>query len=204
LTSRLGLWHEFKMPQTKRTNAAMSEQLESLHQEYQALYGLVGLRIGLLERRSPVIGASLTAVLAGLSGLEGDARLFLLFAIPAALIWFARTTVSHARSLEDLYRRIEVLETRINGLIGAETMGFQASHPGRGESGGRTSRELVLAVLSWSLLLLVGCGALSGLSGRAWLLFAVYLLTVGIYLLTVTRAQLRYRYRSAESTSRPA
>ena len=192
------------MPRKKRTQLPADAPLESLHQEYQALYGLVGLRIGLLERRSPVIGASLTAVLAGLTGIEGDARLFLLFAIPAALIWFARTTISHARSLEDLYRRIESLENAINDLHGSDTIGFQSSHPSRRSSGGRTSRELVLAVLSWSLLLLVGCGALSGLEGAPRLLFIAYLLTVGIYLLVVTRAQLRYRYRSEGSRSGPA
>jgi len=166
-----------------------------LLEEYRALYGLLALRVQAIERRVPLIGASLAGIVATLSSVEPRATAFLLWAIPVALVWFTRTTISHVRSLEDLLRRIEEIERVVNGRAGEDLLVFQSSHPSRGVFvGGRTGGESILAVLLWSGLLLVGIAYLAGDAIERVEWFVAYLGLVGLYLIVMVSRYARYRY----------
>jgi len=82
------------------------------------MYGLASYRLAALEGRVPVLGAALTAFLGSIAVLPPSIQVVLFFGLPVALYWFVRTTVNHARSLEDVLRRIEEIECSINGLTG--------------------------------------------------------------------------------------
>src|SRR5689334_13420498 len=112
---------------------AIDTELEAkaLFEEYRALYSLVTFRMGALDRRLPVTAGSLTAVLSGLDVVSPDSQLILLVAVPLALVWFVRATVNHARSFEDVLRRIEQIERTINSLVGRPVLRFQSRHPSR-------------------------------------------------------------------------
>lgn len=125
------------------------------------MYGLVEFRMNSLDRRVPIAGAALTATLASVSALPDETLMVVFIGLPMALIWFLRTTINHARSFEDVLRRIEHLEKEINALVGVEVVAFQSRHPSRGiEVGGRTGSETIGAVLVTVVTLLIGCGVM--------------------------------------------
>jgi len=122
-------------------------RVDILMEEYRVLYTLVTLRLTSLDRRVPLAGASLAAFLGSVTVLPRDAQLVFLFGLPVALVWFLRATVNHARSAEDLLRRIEEIEREINRLCGEELLAFQSRHPSRGRQvGGQTTTESVKTV----------------------------------------------------------
>jgi cytochrome c biogenesis protein CcdA len=111
-----------------------------------------------MDRRLPVAGGTLAAILGSTSALPREASLFVLLAIPAVLVWFLRTTIAHSRSKEDVLRRIDEIERQVNQLAGEELLAFQSRHPNRHRAvSGRTGRGTVTAVLWLCLAALAGC-----------------------------------------------
>lgn len=169
-----------------------------LLKEYDALYGLVLFRMASLDRRAPIAGATLAASLATLSVLPEEIRTLFLLGLPAALVWFFRTTTNHARSFEDVLARLAEIEVAINTATGAEVLVFQSRHPSRNQAvGGRTGRETVGAAFGTCVLLLLAAVYLNhsyhsaGRWAYAYDLYAA--LTLG--LLVQTGIALRgYRY----------
>ena len=172
--------------------------MEVLLAEYRAVYDLALFRLVSLDRRVPLTGSALTASLGAVLVLPLQAQVFILIALPLALIWLLRTTINHARSFEDALRRIEQIEKQVNGLAGDELIRFQSRHPSRGKAtGGRTGKETIAAVLVASFLLLMGC------TWMAWsiplrppvpVLIGAYCGYIGLYLLAVAVRLQRYRY----------
>lgn len=116
--------------------------------EYSAMYDLALFRLHSLDRRVPLTGSALVASLGATLVLPIEAQVFILVAVPLALVWFLRTTINHARSFEDALRRIEQIESKLNALAGDELVHFQSRHPSRGKAtGGRTGRETITTVL---------------------------------------------------------
>jgi len=189
------------MPQEIDRSSETADQLNSaVLEEYRALYGLLTFRLQAVERRVPLIGASLAGLVSALHALDGPDRMFLLWAVPIALIWFLRTTINHARSLEDLLRRIEEIEHSVNRRLGEKALCFQSSHPSRTLFvGGRTSNESVLAVLLWSFLLLGGLAYINSMQTPERWVFDGYLIAVSFALIGFTRRYARYAYRSTDT-----
>lgn len=132
--------------------------LEALLSEYNALYSLAEFRLSALDRRIPLVGSVLTGFLATTPVLPESSRILALTVVPISVVWLVRTTVNHARSFEDVLRALEVLESKINGVVGRGAIGFQATHPSRGAAvGGRTGAETVGAVVLAACLLLGVC-----------------------------------------------
>ena len=133
-------------------------QLDALLHEYNALYGLVTFRMTSLDRRVPLAGATLAGFLSAVTVLPLRSQLIVLVGLPLAVLWYLRTTVNHARSLEDAFRRIEAVERSVNDLLGRPVMGFQSQHPSRGRFvGGRTGNETIASVMVASGTILAGC-----------------------------------------------
>ena len=174
-----------------------SETVAILLAEYEALYQLAEYRMASLDRRVPAAGALLTTFV-GLIPLIPDASgLILLAVVPASLVWLIRTTINHARSLEDVLRGIESLEGSLNQLAGARLLSFQSRHPSRGRTvGGRTGRETVDAVAMAAALLLGSCLYLGfvvfdGLWHRPT--YAIYISGVAAYAIAVLTCWRGYR-----------
>lgn len=181
-------------------NTSRQHHIEVLSLEYRSLYALVQFRMSSLERRIPLAGAAMTAVVASVVMLPPEARPVLLVGLPIGLLWYMRTTVNHARSLEDLLRQIDIIERRINALIGEDLLQFQSHHPSRGQAvGGRTGRESVLAVFLMSIVLLGACASLflfdSHLSSAPKVAFGMYIVVIGLWLGLAFISLRRYRYR---------
>jgi hypothetical protein len=179
---------------------AATRAIEVGTEEFRALYALVSLRLTSLDRRVPVAVASVGALLSGLAVLPRPSQLVLLATIPIGLIWFLRATVNHARSAEDVLRRIEELERLINELVGEELLGFQSRHPSRGRCvGGRTAAESVRSVFGACLVVMGACLFLAHeTSGaeRLWLAgYAGYAGAITGYLVWCLLGLRRYRYR---------
>src|SRR4051812_30540686 len=97
--------------------AGVELELNALFEEYRALYSIATFRMTALDRRMPVTAGAMAAVLSGLDVVSRDSQLLLLLGAPLALVWFVRTTVNHARSFEDVLRRIEQIERLVNDLL---------------------------------------------------------------------------------------
>jgi hypothetical protein len=134
------------------------ERVKLLMEEYRALYAMVTFRNSSMERRVPIAGATLAAFLGAVTVLPMEARLIYLVGLPIALLFFLRTTINHARSVEDALRRIEEIEHRVNAYADEELLTFQSTHPSRLRVvGGRTGRESVRAVFVTCVLMLAAC-----------------------------------------------
>ena len=173
--------------------------LGGLYEEYRVLYGLVVFRMTALDRRAPVTAGALIAAVSAVDVLPAASQPLVLFSLPVALIWFVRTTVNHARSFEDVLRRIEEIERDVNAAVGGRVMRFQSSHPSRGrQTGGRTGAVTVSAVIAMSLLLLATAGfrmcqrRLLPLAGE--IAYGTFLSGVGLWSLRQAMALRRYRY----------
>jgi hypothetical protein len=135
------------------------QQLNALFEEYRALYSLVVFRMTALDRRAPVTAGAFAATIIGLTALPADTRVMVLILVPIGLVWLIRTTVNHARSFEDVLRRIEYIEQSVNVLTGKNVLGFQSLHPSRGRRvGGRTGYESIIAVIGSIHLVLIAAG----------------------------------------------
>lgn len=147
------------------------------------MYQLAAGRIASLERRAPLGAAALVALMAAFSSIPVEAQAPVLIAMSIGAFWYLETTINHARSFEDLIRRVDEIECSINKLAGQELLVFQSTHPSRGRRvGGRTGHETVQAVLCSSLvLLLVGLwlsyhlGAFSIVPARFYSLYVIIL-----------------------------
>ncbi len=178
------------------SQAAMTAMLE----EYRVLYSLVLFRLSALDRRVPVVGASITAFVAAVTSLPTEMRVVVLLAVPLAVVWLLRVTINHARSFEDALRRIEVLEMEINLRAGCSAMAFQHRHPSRGSVvGGRTGHETIRSVWTAGMLMLGVCAyfflTTSGVDAPMQWVYASYLgMAVTLMLVSIVRWR-RYRYR---------
>jgi hypothetical protein len=179
--------------------SSVKDQLDAMFEEYRALYGIALLRMTALDRRVPVTAGAMAVAIAALDVVSEQSQLLLLLSVPLALVWFVRATVNHARSFEDVLRRIEEIETTVNGLFSKPVINFQSRHPSRGRHvGGRTGQESVAAVLATSLLVLAAAGYRMW---RAQLLPAgfghVYVAVLGLVGILILREGVRlsqYRY----------
>lgn len=163
-------------------------RIQVLIEEYRALYGLLAFRLGAVDRRVPVAGGTFGAVLGGFAALPSDAQIVALLTIPAALIWLFRTIVSHARSKEDVLRRIDEIERQVNQIANEELISFQSRHPSRGRSvSGRSGLSSVFAVLTLAACALAACGCMAirhaGFSPAAGVAYAAYLAAMLAWLL---------------------
>jgi len=139
--------------------AEADRELPALLEEYRALYELAVFRMSALDRRAPVTAGLFGVAIASIQAMPVSSQLFVFIATPLALVWLMRTTVNHARSFEDVIRRIEMIEGEVNRRVGKPLIGFQSTHPSRGVYvGGRTGRESVLAVFGSTVLLVAGVG----------------------------------------------
>lgn len=180
------------------------QRVDILLAEYRELYGLIVFRMTSLERRVPVAGATLAGFLGSVGVMPSETRLIFLLGLPLALVWFLRTTTNHARSFEDLLRRIHEIERELNECAGRTLIAFQSQHPSRGRAvGGRTGSESTQAVLVTCLIMLLACGylftATAGMPAVMVYLYASYLAVTAAYLI-YHRVRLRnYRYQRQPS-----
>lgn len=175
-----------------------SKAVDVLLAEYEAMYRLAEFRMASLERRVPAAGATIVAFLGVLPLLPESSQWILLMVVPASLVWFVRTTINHARSFEDVLRRIEWIEKRANRIAGQELIGFQSGHPSRGTTvGGRTGAETMGAVMLASALVLLTCLTLGSDAFNehmtASLVYYAYLVIVGAHLIWAARKWRQYR-----------
>lgn len=134
------------------------ERIQILVEEYRALYGLLSFRLSAADRRLPVAGGTLVAVLGSVVAVPRDSKFLILMFMPAVLGWLLRTTIAHLRSKEDVLRRIDEIERQINQIAGEELLVFQSQHPNRQHVvSGRSGAGTVLAVLSFALAALASC-----------------------------------------------
>lgn len=141
----------------------------------------------------------MAAVISGLDVVSRDSQLLLLLGAPLALVWFVRATVNHARSFEDVLRRIEQIERSVNELLGKPVLHFQSQHPSRARQvGGRTSRESVSAVLATSFLLLAAAAFRMHRAGllpaRLEPAYLAVLATIGVLVASDCVRLRKYRY----------
>ncbi len=176
----------------------VQRKLNLLMEEYKVLYGLVTFRMTSLDRRVPIASAALATFLGSISAVPSASQTIFLIGLPLAQIWFVRTTVNHARSFEDVLRRIDEIERHVNKLVGAELLVFQSRHPSGGKStGGRTSVETVRTVYATSLLMLGACLYLASLNPVTAMYFTEYVIGCGLVALHLTAVIVklkRYRY----------
>src|SRR3954452_22946950 len=99
-----------------------SQILAAYYEEYEALYSLVEFRMSALDRRAPVTAAAFAGVVAALQAVPAGSQAILFVGLPVALLWFMRTTVNHARSFEDVLRRIEEIERAVNAVLRSEVL----------------------------------------------------------------------------------
>lgn len=177
--------------------------------EFDALYRLVEYRMASLDRRVPAATALLTTFVGLVPLVPGASGLVLLAVIPVSLIWLMRTTINHARSLEDLLRGIETIETRLNHIVGTDVVTFQSRHPSRGRTvGGRTGVETIAAVSMATALLLGACLYLVSLSAAAHEVvslrvgYAVYIALIAGYAIVLICKLNRYGSHRAEAVSK--
>lgn len=164
------------------------------------MYGLVQFRMSSLDRRIPIAGAALTATLASTGAIPDEAMLIVFFGLPLALLWFFRTTINHARSFEDVLRRIEQIEHEINAVLGQPTLCFQSRHPSRGTRvGGRTGGETIGAVMVTVVTLLLGCGfmfvSVTEAPWEAMAAYGGYLAVILSYIALIHFRLKRYEYQ---------
>lgn len=179
-------------------------ELSALVEEYRALYDLVVFRMSALDRRAPVTAGLFGVAIASLQAMPASTQLFVFIATPLALMWLMRTTVNHARSFEDVVRRIEWIEREVNRRVGKSLIGFQSTHPSRGVYvGGRTGRESVLAVFGSTMLLVAGIGYQFFVTahGGTWINAAYAALLILAFAASIRELWKLARYHYRPSTS---
>lgn len=168
------------------------------------MYSLVLYRLSALDQRIPIATAAITTVFGSIAVLPETLQIVLLIAVPLSLVWLVATTTNHARSLEDAFRRIEVIELSANATAKLQVMAFQSTHPSRGKRvGGRTGQNTVDAVSATALLLITGCYFLAvQLVQSMW--HTAYCLYVAVTLAAmwrIVRSVRRYAYVTTPATS---
>lgn len=144
----------------------LRDQIDIILEEYRALYALLQWRLTAADRRLLVVGSLLAAALTALRAVEAQSGRLLLWGMPITLWAIVTATVGHNRSKEDLLRRLDEIERRVNSLAGTELLTFQSRHPGRGMAGGRTGSAAVNATLALAIALLVfACSIFRSITG---------------------------------------
>ncbi len=194
---------------TARGQLNRKDRIHVLLEEYRALYGLLTFRLTAMDRRLPVAGGTLAAVLGATTAMPPATKLAFLLGIPVALLWLLLSTVQHARSKEDHLRRIDEIERLVNRLAGEELLVFQSRHPNRRRTpAGRSGFGTVLAQLSMCWILLGSCcflvfNSVGLLEPAGEFAYHGYVaVTAGRMLLTVVRLR-RYRYRRPPADNPP-
>lgn len=178
-------------------------RIRVLLEEYRSLYGLLTFRLSAMDRRLPVAGGTLGALLASLPAMPDKTCAAFLLGLPVALLWLVLSTVQHARSKEDHLRRIDEIERLINSLAGEELLVFQSQHPNkRRTTAGRTGSTTIRAVTCTAWLLLAGCVYVahaepSPPSSLILLAYGAYALTCGLTMGVAAWTLRRYRYERA-------
>lgn len=140
-------------------------RINVLLEEYRALYGLLTVRLDVLDRRIPAVGGMLAAILASATAMPDQTRIAFLLGIPAAFIGLVQSVCQHARSKEDHLRRIDEIERLVNQLAGEVLLVFQSQHPNRHrQPGGRSGFGAVLQILAAVLIMLGACGVVAGMT----------------------------------------
>jgi hypothetical protein len=180
-----------------------------LLEEYRALYQLAEFRLGSLERRAMLGWGGIAAYVAAVGTATEVMAWSLAWCVPITLVWLLRTTINHARSFEDVLRRLEEIEQRVNQLLGADLLQFQSRHPSRQRTvGGRTGEASVhaVAVTCYANLMIAGEHAASLLSNGVSsldmpilksptaLMWGVYATLLALWLGWELREYWRYRY----------
>ncbi len=176
-------------------------RIRILLHEYRALYGLLTFRLTAMDRRFPVAGGALGAVLGSVTAMPPETKLTFLIGLPVALLWLVLSTVQHGRSKEDHLRRIDEIERLVNHLAGEQLLVFQSRHPNkRSVTAGRSGFGTVSAVLATSWVMLLACGVLtylpSPLLPRPWLAgYFGYLAGTSGIMASAALGLRQYRYR---------
>lgn len=131
------------------------QKIDILLVEYGALYALLQWRLTAADRRLFVAGALIAGVLTALHTLDVAASRLLLWALPVVLWVILSATIGHARSKEDLLRRIDEIEQRINALAGTTLLAFQSRRSNRAVAG-RTGLRAVNGTLALCIVVLLG------------------------------------------------
>lgn len=178
--------------------------VEILLAEYRALNGLLNFRMQALDRRTPVVTGLLAVLLGTLKAMEPPIARALLGGIPIGLFALTMTTVNHARSQEDLLRRIEEIERRLNRTVRLELIGFQSSHPSRHRKvGGRTGTVTVQTIVLISVVTLVMSAYVFGTlcaDRFAQTTYNAYSALSAIAIVTVAARLQHYKYRNTNGS----
>lgn len=182
-----------------------SRAINILLEEYKALYGLVTFRMSSLDRRVPIASAALATFLGSIAAVPPASQAIFLIGLPLAQLWLVRTTINHARSFEDVLRRIDEIERKINDLAGEPLLLFQSRHPSGGRAtGGRTGAETVKTVYTSSMLMLGACVYLASMHPGLSLVLHAYGVACGVIGLHLSMSMLALRrYRYVKVPSRP-
>lgn len=181
--------------------------IDLLMEEYKVLYTLVTFRMTSLDRRVPIATAALATFLGSIAAVPPASQAIFLVGLPLAQVWLVRTTINHARSFEDVLRRIDEIERKVNELAREELLVFQSRHPSSGKAiGGRTGMETVWTVYTTAVLMLGACVYLALLSGEDKELLLGYAAGCGVIALYLTALLLflrRYRYVKGQQPGGP-
>lgn len=185
-----------------------NERIQILVEEYRVLYGLLSFRLAVVDQRVPLVAGALAAVMGSLAALPTSSQYVVLLAMPIAISWLLRMTVAHARSKEDVLRRVDEIERQVNQLAGEELLAFQSRHPNRRHTvSGRTGMGAVSSVLALSLAGLLGCLALlpqrPATPPEFLAVYVSYMVVSALDLLHVVLRLRRYRYAKAPPPSGP-
>lgn len=148
--------------------AGGSDALTARLAEFGQLYELVRYRQQVLDQRIPLAATALTATLGSVIVVPANLQPAMLIAIPVAAWLLFRSTVNHARSLEDALAALANIERIVNESFAAPILTFQSTHPSARRVGGRTGEETVSNLLIASLLLITGCAWLASMMHNAW------------------------------------
>lgn len=134
------------------------QKISILLEEYRALYSLLQWRLTAADRRLLASAALLGGVLTGIRTLDATTSLLLLWGLPVLLWVLFSVTVGHARSKEDLLRRIDEIERSVNVIAGTDLLVFQSSRPSHEKAvGGRTGMLAIHGTLALCILVLLSC-----------------------------------------------
>lgn len=179
-----------------------------LMDEYRVLYGLATFRMTTLDRRVLLAWAALGAFLVSFVTVGAVGQRALLIALPLALVWLTRTTIGHARSFEDVLRRIDEIERAVNHIAGEELVTFQSRHPSRQKAvGGRTGTETVRTIYATALVMLTVAthlhAQIPGSELAIKTAYAAFCIAATAHILLDTLAFARYRYDKLQDSGRP-
>lgn len=183
-------------------------RIDIILEEYRALYALVTFRMATLDRRIPIAWAGVATLLLTLVQVGIDGQTVILWSVPLALQWFFNATVVHARSFEDVLRRIDEIERLVNHLAGDDLLVFQSQHPSQGRRvGGRTGSDTVVAVYLTALTMIgASCylaRATPALPASLRPLFLLYVAGILVLLTARLAAFTKYRYRRHGDSAGP-